>query len=295
MILDTEAAAAHDAATLARGGCRTNGHASAATGSRDRVDRRGARQLLDDFTDEQFDQLVLSIRATTGIEALVWLVDVVAGLSRRTPSRSWVGPPKRSFNGRPRLHPQHPAEPPRRAAPRRGRVPTRPDRDLRRRLAPPQRPVVNVRRQRPAPESQKNPGASTESIWSVSAATRHRPRMRGATASSTYAPNAGSVSFRNRDPERHFGDATRPSIGAHYGTPPPLSTRAPSRRYARKRPVRSGSLEARLTGSSVARYFWRIRGEVDDRPRQARPPAGEHMSERPAHLLPAVGCFPVRA
>ena len=37
---------------------------------------------------------------------------------------------------------------------------------------------------------------------------------------------------------------------------------APSRRYARKRPVRSGSLEARLTGSSVARYSWRIRGEV---------------------------------
>src|SRR5215468_11200106 len=28
----------------------------------------------------------------------------------------------------------------------------------------------------------------------------------------------------------------------------------------------------------------------DDRPRQARPPAGEHTSERPAHLLPAVGC-----
>ncbi len=33
-------------------------------------------------------------------------------------------------------------------------------------------------------------------------------------------------------------------------------------RYARKRPLRSGSLEARLTGSSVARYSWRIRGEV---------------------------------
>src|SRR5262245_8888110 len=33
----------------------------------------------------------------------------------------------------------------------------------------------------------------------------------------------------------------------------------------------------------------------DDRPRQARPPAGEHTSERPAHLRPAVGCFPVRA
>jgi len=47
--------------------------------------------------------------------------------------------------------------------------------------------------------------------------------------------------------------------------------------------------------STAARYFWRIRGEVDDSPRQARPPAGERMSERPAHLLPAVGCFPVRA
>jgi AcrR family transcriptional regulator len=34
-----------------------------------------------DFTDAQFRQLVLSIRATIGIEALVWLVDV-AGLSR---------------------------------------------------------------------------------------------------------------------------------------------------------------------------------------------------------------------
>ena len=34
-----------------------------------------------DFTDEQFRQLVVSIRATIGIEALVWLVDV-AGLSR---------------------------------------------------------------------------------------------------------------------------------------------------------------------------------------------------------------------
>lgn len=34
-----------------------------------------------DFTEEQFRQLVISIRATIGIEALVWLVDV-AGLSR---------------------------------------------------------------------------------------------------------------------------------------------------------------------------------------------------------------------
>ena len=32
-----------------------------------------------------------------------------------------------------------------------------------------------------------------------------------------------------------------------------------------------------------------------DRPRQARPPAAEHTSERPAHLLPAAGCFPVPA
>ena len=31
----------------------------------------------------------------------------------------------------------------------------------------------------------------------------------------------------------------------------------------------------------------------DDRPRQARPPAGEHTTERPAHSLPAGGCFPV--
>jgi AcrR family transcriptional regulator len=37
--------------------------------------------LRSDFTDQQFHQLVLSIRATIGIEALVWLVDV-AGLSR---------------------------------------------------------------------------------------------------------------------------------------------------------------------------------------------------------------------
>ena len=37
--------------------------------------------LRDDFTEEQFRQLVVSIRATVGIEALVWLVDV-AGLSR---------------------------------------------------------------------------------------------------------------------------------------------------------------------------------------------------------------------
>src|SRR6266851_233501 len=34
-----------------------------------------------DLTDQQFRQLVLSIRATTGIEAIVWLTDV-AGLSR---------------------------------------------------------------------------------------------------------------------------------------------------------------------------------------------------------------------
>src|SRR5271169_7232617 len=34
-----------------------------------------------DLTDQQFRQLVLSVRATTGIEAIVWLVDV-AGLSR---------------------------------------------------------------------------------------------------------------------------------------------------------------------------------------------------------------------
>lgn len=34
-----------------------------------------------DLSEEQFDQLVLSVRATIGIEASVWLVDV-AGLSR---------------------------------------------------------------------------------------------------------------------------------------------------------------------------------------------------------------------
>ena len=39
-----------------------------------------------------------------------------------------------------------------------------------------------------------------------------------------------------------------------------LDNRAPTRHYAWKRPVRSGSLEARPTGSSVARYSWRIRG-----------------------------------
>ena len=37
--------------------------------------------MRSDFTDQQFRQLVLSIRATIGIEAIVWLVDV-AGLSR---------------------------------------------------------------------------------------------------------------------------------------------------------------------------------------------------------------------
>jgi AcrR family transcriptional regulator len=37
--------------------------------------------LRADFTDAQFQQLVLSVRATIGIEALVWLVDV-AGISR---------------------------------------------------------------------------------------------------------------------------------------------------------------------------------------------------------------------
>ena len=37
--------------------------------------------LRGDLSDEQFRQLVLSIRATIGIEAIVWLVDV-AGLSR---------------------------------------------------------------------------------------------------------------------------------------------------------------------------------------------------------------------
>ena len=37
--------------------------------------------LRDDLSDAQFSQLVLSIRATIGIEAIVWLVDV-AGLAR---------------------------------------------------------------------------------------------------------------------------------------------------------------------------------------------------------------------
>ena len=37
--------------------------------------------VRNDLSDEQFRQLVLSIRATIGIEAIVWLVDV-AGLSR---------------------------------------------------------------------------------------------------------------------------------------------------------------------------------------------------------------------
>jgi AcrR family transcriptional regulator len=37
--------------------------------------------LRDDLSDAQFRQLVLSVRATIGIEAIVWLVDV-AGLSR---------------------------------------------------------------------------------------------------------------------------------------------------------------------------------------------------------------------
>src|SRR5262249_49621739 len=31
----------------------------------------------------------------------------------------------------------------------------------------------------------------------------------------------------------------------------------------------------------------------EDGPRQARPPAGEHTSERSSHSLPAGGCFPV--
>lgn len=37
--------------------------------------------VREDFSDQQFHQLVLSIRATIGIEAIVWLVDV-AGLSK---------------------------------------------------------------------------------------------------------------------------------------------------------------------------------------------------------------------
>lgn len=37
--------------------------------------------LRDDLSEEQFHQLVLSVRATIGIEAFVWLVDV-AGVSR---------------------------------------------------------------------------------------------------------------------------------------------------------------------------------------------------------------------
>ncbi len=37
--------------------------------------------VRDEFSDEQFRQLVLSIRAAIGIEAIVWLVDV-AGVSR---------------------------------------------------------------------------------------------------------------------------------------------------------------------------------------------------------------------
>ena len=44
----------------------------------------GALMDHEDLADEQLHRLVIAIRATIGIEALVWLVDV-AGLSRRRP------------------------------------------------------------------------------------------------------------------------------------------------------------------------------------------------------------------
>ena len=75
------AAAADHAAAIARcqpGGARS---ASPASGRAIAWIAEGLEGVRDDFTEAQFRQLVVSIRATIGIEALVWLVDV-AGLSR---------------------------------------------------------------------------------------------------------------------------------------------------------------------------------------------------------------------
>ena len=64
--------------------------------------------LRKDLSAEQFRQLVLSIRATIGIEAIVWLVDV-AGLARNDAvAHSHAGPRKHSSNGQPPTHPQRP-------------------------------------------------------------------------------------------------------------------------------------------------------------------------------------------
>ena len=83
--------------------------------------------LRGDLSDDQLHQLVLTIRATIGIEAIVWLVDV-AGLSRddavtltrwsaqallrqgrRPTRRPRPDPPARSDVGR-RSRPTHPAD-----------------------------------------------------------------------------------------------------------------------------------------------------------------------------------------
>jgi hypothetical protein len=64
-----------------------------------------------DLTDQQFRQLVVSIRATIGIEAIVWLVDV-AGLPRTTPSRSRPGPRRHSSSMRPQFRPPAPSQEP---------------------------------------------------------------------------------------------------------------------------------------------------------------------------------------
>ena len=69
-----------------------------------------------DLSDQQFRQLVLSIRATIGIEAIVWLVDVAA-CHGTMPWPSRAGPRRHSCNGQPRFRPRHPADPAGRTAP----------------------------------------------------------------------------------------------------------------------------------------------------------------------------------
>ena len=113
---------------------------------------------------------------------------------------------------------------------------------------------------RPTPgESQRRPGP------------RAREGNRGTTLSPArpaHTPSTGSSAKPLPDPNPHYDPGPippprppRPSTPRKESPPEPRDTKKAAR-YARKRPLRSGSLEARLTGSSVARYSWRIRGEV---------------------------------
>jgi AcrR family transcriptional regulator len=75
-----------------------------------------------DLTDQQFRQLVVGIRATTGIEAIVWLVDV-AGLSRNDAVALTRWSAQALLQHATTVPPPAPSQPGRQARPSRARTP----------------------------------------------------------------------------------------------------------------------------------------------------------------------------